>query len=100
LNTKSFARFGAGKRRLHQRPRQDDEAAWSEMCVRLCRKMTEQISPNVQDDSVKNSQGRPIVGGELFRKYLNRVSNSCCPISRGRGYRKSSSSHNCWTSYG
>ena len=47
-----------------------DEAAWSEMYARLCRKMMEQISPNVQDDSVKNSQGQPIVGGQLFRKYL------------------------------
>ena len=47
-----------------------DEATWSEMYARLCRKMMEQISPNVQDNSVKNSQGQPIVGGQLFRKYL------------------------------
>ena len=47
-----------------------DEAAWSEMYARLCRKMMEQISPKVQDDSIKNSEGKPIAGGQLFRKYL------------------------------
>lgn len=47
-----------------------DEAAWSEMYARLCRKMMEKISPNVQDESVRNSAGQPIVGGHLFRKYL------------------------------
>lgn len=47
-----------------------DEAAWSEMYARLCRKMMEQISPNVQDDGIRNSEGKPITGGLLFRKYL------------------------------
>ncbi|KAG2153178.1 armadillo-type protein [Suillus clintonianus] len=47
-----------------------DEAAWSEMYARLCRKMMEQISPEVQDDGIKNSDGKPIAGGQLFRKYL------------------------------
>jgi len=47
-----------------------DEAAWSEMYARLCRKMMEQISPDVQDDGIKNQEGRPIAGGQLFRKYL------------------------------
>ena len=47
-----------------------DEAAWSEMYARLCRKMMEQISPKVQDDGIKNSEGKPIAGGQLFRKYL------------------------------
>ncbi|KAF6760217.1 hypothetical protein DFP72DRAFT_883540 [Ephemerocybe angulata] len=37
-----------------------DEAAWSEMYARLCRKMMERISP----------KGKPIAGGQLFRKYL------------------------------
>jgi translation initiation factor 4G len=50
-----------------------DEAAWSEMYARLCRKMMERISPKVQDDSIKNAEGKPIAGGQLFRKYvLNR----------------------------
>jgi hypothetical protein len=47
-----------------------DEATFSEMYARLCRKMTEQISPKVQDDSIKNSEGKPFTGGNLFRKYL------------------------------
>ncbi|KAH8828422.1 hypothetical protein DL96DRAFT_1603190 [Flagelloscypha sp. PMI_526] len=47
-----------------------DEAAWSEMYARLCRKMMEQISSNVQDDGIKNAEGKPITGGQLFRKYL------------------------------
>jgi translation initiation factor 4G len=46
------------------------ETAWSEMYARLCRKMMEQISPDVQDDRIKNSEGKPIAGGLLFRKYL------------------------------
>ncbi|TFK23170.1 hypothetical protein FA15DRAFT_670779 [Coprinopsis marcescibilis] len=47
-----------------------DEATWSEMYARLCRKMMEQISPLVQDDGIKNNEGKPIAGGQLFRKYL------------------------------
>ncbi|KAG2055486.1 hypothetical protein BDR06DRAFT_1006722 [Suillus hirtellus] len=47
-----------------------DEAAWSEMHARLCRKMMEEISPEVQDDGIKNTEGKPIRGGHLFRKYL------------------------------
>ncbi|KAK2463110.1 hypothetical protein APHAL10511_004765 [Amanita phalloides] len=47
-----------------------DEATWSEMYARLCRKMMEQISPKVQDEGIKTSDGRPITGGQLFRKYL------------------------------
>ncbi|KAJ7350760.1 hypothetical protein DFH08DRAFT_695670, partial [Mycena albidolilacea] len=47
-----------------------DDARWSEMYARLSRKMMEQISPKVQDDGVKNADGKPIVGSQLFRKYL------------------------------
>ena len=47
-----------------------DEATWSGMYARLCRKMMEQISPKVQDDGIKNNEGKPITGGQLFRKYL------------------------------
>lgn len=43
-----------------------DEAKFSEMYARLCRKMMEQISPNIIDESLE----RPITGGQLFRKYL------------------------------
>ena len=47
-----------------------DEATFSEMYARLCRKMMEQISPKVQDDGIKNNEGKPFAGGNLFRKYL------------------------------
>ncbi|KAJ4483157.1 hypothetical protein C8R41DRAFT_840759 [Lentinula lateritia] len=47
-----------------------DEATWSEMYARLCRKMMEQISAKVQDDGIRNAEGKPIAGGNLFRKYL------------------------------
>ncbi|KZV97948.1 ARM repeat-containing protein [Exidia glandulosa HHB12029] len=47
-----------------------DEAAWSEMYARLCRKMMEQISPAVMDEGIRNTEGQPITGGLLFRKYL------------------------------
>ncbi|CAL1711469.1 unnamed protein product [Somion occarium] len=47
-----------------------DEATWSEMYARLCRKMMEQISNKVQDDGIRNAEGKPIAGGQLFRKYL------------------------------
>jgi translation initiation factor 4G len=48
-----------------------DEATWSEMYARLCRFLMERISPDVRDDSIRNNQdGKPIAGGNLFRKYL------------------------------
>ncbi|KAJ8592462.1 ARM repeat-containing protein [Rhizopogon salebrosus TDB-379] len=40
------------------------------MYARLCRKMMEQISSDVQKDGIKYREGKPIVGGQLFRKYL------------------------------
>ena len=46
------------------------DAEWSEMYARLCRKMMETISPNVRDEGVRNAGGKPIAGGQLFRKYL------------------------------
>ena len=47
-----------------------DDANWSEMYARLCRKMMETISPKVQDHGIKNADGKPIAAGQLFRKYL------------------------------
>ena len=47
-----------------------NDATWSEIYARLCRKMMEQISTNVQDDGIRNPEGKPITGGQLFRKYL------------------------------
>ena len=50
--------------------RATDEAAWSEMYARLCKKMMEAISPNVRDENIQNTEGKPTAGGPLFRKYL------------------------------
>ena len=47
-----------------------DEATWFEMYARLCRKMMEQISPKVQDDGIRNDEGKLTADGQLFRKYL------------------------------
>jgi translation initiation factor 4G len=47
-----------------------DETVWSEMYARLCRKMMEQISHKMQDGGIKNAEGKPIPGSQLFRKYL------------------------------
>ena len=47
-----------------------DQELFSEVYARLCRKMMEQISPNVRDDGIKNAEGKPIAGGQIFRKYL------------------------------
>lgn len=47
-----------------------NEATRSEMYARLCRKLMEQISPQVRDDGVRNNDGKHITGGHLFRKYI------------------------------
>ncbi|KAF8891812.1 hypothetical protein BD779DRAFT_1670764 [Infundibulicybe gibba] len=54
-----------------------DEATWSEMYARLCRKMMEKISPSVQDDGIRNSEGKPIAGGGL-RARVGRQGGHCC----------------------
>jgi translation initiation factor 4G len=46
-----------------------DEAAWSEMYARLCRKLNEELSPDVRDEAL-SSESKPAFGGTLFRKYL------------------------------
>jgi len=46
------------------------EVAWNSMHARLCRKMMEQISKDVRDEGIKNSEGNPIAGGQPFRKFL------------------------------
>ena len=47
-----------------------EDERWAEMYARLCRKMMEQISPNVQDDGIRNAEGKPITARQLFLKYL------------------------------
>ncbi|KAG8905218.1 hypothetical protein FRC00_013408, partial [Tulasnella sp. 408] len=64
-----------------------DEELWSEAYARLCRRMMKQISQNVQDDSIRNNAGEPIVGGNLFCKYLL---NICLDnFERGRSRKES-----------
>jgi hypothetical protein len=50
--------------------RTTNRSALSEIHALLCRRLCTDISPNIQDDSVKYDDGRPITGGILFRKYL------------------------------
>ncbi|KAI9508013.1 armadillo-type protein, partial [Russula earlei] len=47
-----------------------DNATLPELYARLCRKMMEQISHNIQDDRIRNAAGEPFAGGQLFREYL------------------------------
>ncbi|RPD57689.1 ARM repeat-containing protein [Lentinus tigrinus ALCF2SS1-7] len=42
----------------------------SAMYARLCKKMVEQISLDIRDETIRNAQGKPITGGQLFRKHL------------------------------
>ncbi|KZP05638.1 hypothetical protein FIBSPDRAFT_1053990 [Athelia psychrophila] len=64
-----------------------DEAAWSEMYARLCRKMMEKISAFVQDDGIKDDEGKPIAGG--FRAWLGceRRGGGCCQSRRGHAIK-------------
>ncbi|KAG8997581.1 hypothetical protein FRB93_014039 [Tulasnella sp. JGI-2019a] len=47
-----------------------DESRWNEMYAKLCEKMMEQISPNVSDEGLRNHEGKPMSGRQLFRRYL------------------------------
>lgn len=47
-----------------------DEATWSNMYARLCRKMMEHLSSDVRDENLKDKQGNFVAGGQLFRQYL------------------------------
>ena len=58
-----------------------DEATCDEMYAHLCRKMMEQMSPNVQDESIRNTESKPITSGLFFCKYLL---NRCQDFKGGR----------------
>ncbi|KAI0295203.1 armadillo-type protein [Russula brevipes] len=51
-----------------------EDDAFPEMCARLCCKMMEQISPQIQDERIEDAEGKPFAGGQLFRKILL----NCC----------------------
>jgi translation initiation factor 4G len=47
-----------------------DEAHWAEMYARFCHKMLTAMSTEIRDETIKDKNGDPVVGGALFRKYL------------------------------
>jgi translation initiation factor 4G len=51
-----------------------DDSTWSAHYARLCRKIMDHISPQLQDENIKDSDGMPIAGGRLFRMNLLK----CC----------------------
>ena len=46
-----------------------DEAHWAEMYANFCKRMQENMSPEIKDENI-TKEGKPVVGGGLFRKYL------------------------------
>ncbi|ORX91369.1 hypothetical protein K493DRAFT_339395 [Basidiobolus meristosporus CBS 931.73] len=47
-----------------------DEPNFVSIYASLCRRMMDKLSPEVKDENVKNKDGKYIIGGSLFRKYL------------------------------
>ncbi|KAF2871902.1 hypothetical protein BDV95DRAFT_28685 [Massariosphaeria phaeospora] len=47
-----------------------DEQHWSSMYAKFCYKMLTSMSPDIKDDTIHDKHGNPVVGGNLFRKYL------------------------------
>lgn len=47
-----------------------DEARPPDMCARLCKKIMDNLSEDIRDDSMRDPAGEILVGGLLFRKYL------------------------------
>ncbi|KAK5108940.1 hypothetical protein LTR62_007655 [Meristemomyces frigidus] len=47
-----------------------DEAHWAGMYAKFCHKMLTTMSTDIKDETIKDKNGNPVVGGALFRKYL------------------------------
>jgi len=47
-----------------------DEAHWASMYAKFCKRMLEEMSPEIKDENVRDKNNAPVVGGALFRKYL------------------------------
>ncbi|KFA75200.1 hypothetical protein S40288_00149 [Stachybotrys chartarum IBT 40288] len=47
-----------------------DEAHWASMYAKFCKRMLENMSPEVRDERIKDKNGNIVSGGNLFRKYL------------------------------
>ena len=47
-----------------------DEAHWSGMYARFCRRMLDTMDSGIRDESIRDKNGDVVSGGALFRKYL------------------------------
>jgi len=47
-----------------------DEAHWAGMYAQFCHKMLTTMSTDIRDETIKDKNNNPVVGGALFRKYL------------------------------
>lgn len=47
-----------------------DEAHWAAMYAKFCKRMLENMSPEVKDVTITDKNGNVVSGGALFRKYL------------------------------
>lgn len=47
-----------------------DEAHWAAMYAKFCKRMLENMSPEVKDVTIMDKNGQVVSGGALFRKYL------------------------------
>lgn len=47
-----------------------DEAAWSSMYAKFCKRMLETMDPQIKDEGILDKAGNVVTGGALFRKYL------------------------------
>ncbi|KAF1348796.1 armadillo-type protein [Delphinella strobiligena] len=47
-----------------------DEAHWAGTYAKFCSKMLHSMSPEIIDETIRDKNNNPVVGGGLFRKYL------------------------------
>lgn len=47
-----------------------DEAHWASIYAKFCKRMLESMSPEIQDENIRDKTGAVVTGGSLFRKYL------------------------------
>ncbi|KAG0637438.1 hypothetical protein HOY80DRAFT_889687 [Tuber brumale] len=47
-----------------------DEAAWSSMYAKFCKRMLEAMDPSIKDENIRDRSDNLVTGGSLFRKYL------------------------------
>ena len=47
-----------------------DEAHWASMYAKFASRMLTEMSSEIKDENIKDRSGNPVIGGNLFRKYL------------------------------